>query len=136
MRRWRATTLGLATMIVTACGSDTSTAPDAVVGIWTMQSVNGSPLPYTVQLGGQTYQILADQLTLRSSRTFTDEFTIQQPTETGGVDFQTIPSSGTFAVNGNTVVFTYTDGSTETGTVSGESMTIAESGFSAVYTKQ
>ena len=136
MRRWRATTLVLATMIVSACGSDKSTAPDAVVGVWSMRSVNDSPLPYTVQLGGQTYQILADQLTLRSSRTFTDEFTVQQPTESGGVEIQTIPSSGTFTVNGNAVVLTYTDGTTESAVVSGDSMTLTASGYSAVYARQ
>jgi hypothetical protein len=136
MRRWRATTLVLATMIVSACGSDKSTAPDAVVGVWSMQSVNGSPLPYTVQVGSEVYQILADQLTLRSSRTFSDDFTIQRPTDTGGVEFQTIPSSGTFTVNGSTVVFTYTDGTTETGIVSDNTMTISATGFSAVYEKQ
>ena len=136
MRRLRSTMLVLATMIVSACGSDKSTAPDAIVGIWSMKSVNGSPLPYTVQLGGQTYQILADQLTLRSNRLFSDEFTVQQPTESGGVDIRTIPSSGTFSVNGNTVVLTYTDGTTETAVVSGDSMTLTASGYSAVYAKQ
>lgn len=131
----------LAVMLLAAavsCGGDKTTGPTAatITGTWTLQSVNGSALPYTVaQTGANKVEVTADVLTIASS-SFTQTTTVRS-TINGQVTTQSVSDAGTYTLNGTAASFRFnSDGSTGTGSFSGSTLTVAEDGFAYVYTKQ
>jgi hypothetical protein len=57
-------------------------------------------------------------------------------TEGGQVTTETIPDAGTYTQTGTAVTFTFnSDGSSGTGTLNGNTVTVASQGFSLVYTR-
>ncbi len=124
---------------VVACSGGDSTAPTqtSVAGTWTLRTINGSGLPFTVvQVGADKVEITSDVLTVASGGAFT-QLTTVRITEGGRVTTETIPDAGNYGLNGTAVSFTFnSDGSTGTGTLSGSTLTVASSGFSQVYQKQ
>ena len=65
-----------AAALVAACGSDKAAGPTNVSasGTWNLQTVNGSPLPFTAyqSASGDTLRILGDVFYANPSGTFTD----------------------------------------------------------------
>lgn len=137
MRRLLVMTYAFATVLLAGCGSDGSTAPTqaSIAGTWNLSTINGSPLPYVLQASGPKIEILSDKIVASANGTFT-ESTVVRLTDGATVSTTTIPDAGTYTLNGTAAVFTFTDGSTGTGTVSGTTFTVASGGYSQVYTKQ
>ena len=137
MRRFLVMTFVLATTVLAGCGSDGSTAPTqaSMAGVWNLSTINGSPLPFVLQASAPKIEILSDQLVVTASGTFT-ESTVARFTDGGTVSTTTIPDAGTYTINGTAAVFTFSDGSSGTGTISGNTFTVGSAGFSQVYTKQ
>ena len=136
--RWFVPLSLLMALATVACSSDDSTGPDtSVEGTWTLQSVNGSDLPYVVaQAGSDKVEVTADVLTVASGGAFT-EITSIRVTSGGNVTTQSIPDAGSYTVNGTAVTFTFqSDGSSGTGTLSGNTLTVATQGVSLLYKKQ
>jgi hypothetical protein len=123
---------------LTACGGSESTAPaQSINGTWSLQTVNGAPLPYVLsQSGADKIEVLSDVFTLGAASAFTRTTTVR--TTTGGqATTSTIPDSGTFAVSGSTVtIHLGSDASASAGAWSGNTITIAESGLTFVYMRQ
>jgi methyl coenzyme M reductase beta subunit len=62
--------------------------------------------------------------------------TTVKTTESGQVTTESIPDAGTYTQNGTAVTFTFnSDGSSGTGTLNGNTVTVASQGFSLVYTR-
>jgi hypothetical protein len=124
--------------IVTAIACGDSTAPTAsVAGTWSLVSVNGTPLPYTLSQGdlGST-QITSGKLVVSRAWTFTDSTTVTS-TFNGQKSMATAADSGSYLLSGNSVKFVFAaDAVTGTGLLSGDSVTVALRGFSLVYTKE
>ena len=122
-----------------ACGDDSATAPttDSVAGTWSLQSINGTALPYVVfQIGADKVELVSDVVVAVASGTFT-QTTVVRTTASGQVTTESQADAGTWSLNGTAVTFQFNgDGTTGTGSISGNSMTIAESGFAFVYRKQ
>jgi len=122
-----------------ACGGDSPTQPTSasVAGTWNLQTVNGSGLPYIVgQVGSDKLELVSDVLTVGESGTFT-QLTEFRVTESGQVSTESVPDAGSYALNGTAVTFTFdSDGSTGTGSLSGNTLTIAAGGFALIYKKQ
>jgi len=120
-----------------ACSSDSSGPEVSVVGTWQLQTVNGQGLPYVAaQAGSDKVELTADVLTVAAGGAFTQLTTIRI-TSGGTVTTQSIPDAGTYTINGTAVSFTFqSDGSSGTGTLSENSLTVAAQGFSLVYRKQ
>lgn len=131
--------LFLAFLCVTlACSSDSTGPTEAsVAGTWTLQSINGTNLPFVfAQTGANKAEITADVLTVTSSGSFT-QITTVRITENGQVTTQTVPDAGSYVLNGTNVTFQFqSDGSIGTGTVSGGTLTVSTPGFSYIYKKQ
>jgi hypothetical protein len=123
--------------VLAACGGDSSTSASAsVVGTWNLTSVNGAALPFIASAANPKVEVLSDQYVITSSGTFTETTTLRV-TQGTAVTTQTSPESGTYTTSGTAVNLKYaSDGSTETGTFSGNTLTFSSSGFSAVYTRQ
>jgi hypothetical protein len=125
------------TLFVAACGGD-STAPGTttIAGSYALQTINGSPLPYAVvQVGADKVEVLNETVTLSEGGTFTQQGSVRL-TENGVVSTQSYSDAGTYTRNGTAISFFFnSDGSSGTGTVSGNTITVAFSGFSLVYRK-
>lgn len=129
----------LALVVLVACGDGSTTAPtnDSVAGTWSLQSINGTGLPYIIlQTGADKVEIVSDVVVAAASGSFTQTTTVRT-TVSGQATTQSQGDGGTWSLNGTAVTFQFTgDGSTGTGSISGNTMTVAESGFAFVYRKQ
>lgn len=128
----------LVTLVLVACGGDSTTQPTmaSVAGTWNLQSVNGAALPYTISQSGSDSELLTgDVITATSSGSFT-EITTYRVTQSGQTSTQTSSDAGSFSLNGTAVSFAFNSGSTGTGTLNGNTFTIAEGGVSFLYRKQ
>ena len=126
-------------LVVLACGGSDSTSPTPIslAGTWNLSTVNGSALPFTLQASNPKIELLNDQIIASAGGTFTETFNYRVTGSTGQVTTEPGTDSGTWTVNGTAVSFRFaSDGSTGTGTVSGNTFTVAQSGFSSVYIKQ
>jgi hypothetical protein len=132
----------LAASLLVACGSDSATTsstpgPSPAAGTWNLSTVNGSPLPYTVQASNPKIEYLSEQLVVSSTGTFTQSGTARYTNNVGNVGTQPITGTGTYVLNGTAATFRFNiDGSTGVGTLIGSTLTLAVSGFSKVFVKQ
>ena len=120
--------------LAAACGD--STSPSSVSGTYNLQTVNGAALPYVFQADNPKRELISEQLVLSANGTFTFNDVIRT-TPTGGAP-TTMPTtdSGTFTLTGNSIVFTFGGTSSIAGSVSGSTLTIIDTGVTAVYSKQ
>jgi hypothetical protein len=135
MRRFLALALLLASA---SCSSDSSTnpTPESLAGTWNLSTVNGSGLPFLLQAANPKAELLNDQLIVSAAGTFTETGNLRF-TDADGVVNVPFTDSGRWALDGTAVNFTFlSDGSSGTGTVSGNSFTLGAFGFSYVYVKQ
>ena len=132
--------IALASMLFAiACGSDSTTGPTAVslAGTWNLQSVNGSSLPFVIaQTGANKAELVSDVVTVVPTGSFTEITTVRN-TINGQVTTSSVGDAGSYVLNGTAVTFQFnSDGSVGTGSISGNTLTVATNGFSYIYTKQ
>ena len=125
-----------ALVTLAACGGDasTNTGPASVAGTYTLRTVNGAPLPFTLaQLGDDKYEVTADAITLKDGGIWTGAGTTRA-TESGRVSTTTVTSTGTYSLTGTAITIT---GVTESssGTVERGTLTVTQDGLLSVYTK-
>lgn len=138
MRRLLSLTFTLAAVFLASCGSDGgTTAPtsSSIAGTWNLTTINGSPLPFVVQATNPKVEVLSDQLVVNANGTFTETGQLRL-TQGGTVVNQAVVGAGTYTLDGTAASFRWSDGSTGTATVSGRTATVAEAGYSYVYTQQ
>src|SRR5262245_23175377 len=123
--RWIAASI-LALSVVACHGDDSITSFNntaaTVVGTWSLRSIGGATLPVVLdQVGEDKLELLDAALAMQASGNFTSTST-QRTTISGQTNTQSFSENGTFAVQGNSVLFTFTsDGSVVTGTFRGDS---------------
>jgi len=136
MRRLAAAVLLLAAVMLPACGD--STGPGLGLGVstgtYTLQTINGNALPYTVDDGaGTVVVILSDAFTLQDGGRFTETFSLRV-TENGTTTTESNTNAGAWTLAGTTVRLTFdVDGLSISGTLSGGVLTIVDEGLSLVY---
>lgn len=119
-----------------ACGGDSSTSATSFEGTWNLSTVNNSPLPYTYyQTSTEKDELLADKLVASGGRVYdtsTSRYTIT------GSPVQTVTTVDTaaYTLNGNLVKVKFTATDSVMGTWTGSTLTLSESGITAVYLKQ
>ena len=118
-----------------ACGGD-ATAPQvvSVAGAWTLQSINGTTLPFVVaQTGANKVEVVSDVITVVATGSFT-QTTTYRTTDNGHVTTESFADAGSYTVNGNADTFHFTsDGSTGTAVFDASTLTVASSGTSYIY---
>src|SRR5262245_21206057 len=129
--------LVLALSLVAACGGDSTTGPpvqEQIAGTWTLSTVNGAPLPFTIaQTGTNKIEILSDVFVVVSTGSFTQTTTVRS-TINGVVSTQSVADAGTYTVNGTAITLHFnSDGSTGTASWSGNTMTTTDGGIALVY---
>jgi hypothetical protein len=125
--------LAMGTLALFACGDSTGVVQN-LNGSYSLQTINGQSLPFTFfQSATLRQEITADVFTASNGQ-FT-EVTSERDTQNGTVSNFTTSDSGTYTVNGTAVTFTFfSDGSTGSGTISGNTFTLVATGFSLVFT--
>lgn len=125
-------------VLLMACGND-ATGPTmaSVAGVWHLTTVAGAPLPYLLdQEGADKLELTSDVFTTTASGTFT-QLTMIKTTISGQVTTDAIPDAGSYSLNGNTITINFqSDGSSVTGTISDNTLTITSTGIALVYIKQ
>jgi hypothetical protein len=119
----RARLLLLVPLLTLACSDSTAPSTQAV-GTWRLQTVNALALPFTLEESGAfKFELTGEVMTL-DAQGRVDIVTNFRVTDGGTVTTESIPDEGTYVVNGSSVVITWpSDGTTETATVSGRTMT-------------
>lgn len=139
MRRYAVVLIGL---LLLGCSSDKSVSADvdAAVGVYVLQTVNGSPLPFNAgNQGGVDVVIVNDQYTLNSGRTYTRQGSLKL-TQFGVTVNQSVTENGTWALDGSTLTLTIGNSSlgqagNYSGSLAGSSLTINQLGFAGLYKK-
>jgi hypothetical protein len=113
-------------LVASAC-TDSSGPIATLDGTYDLKTVNGAALPFTTfQNATQKDEILGDVI-MASDGSFS-QFTANRVTINGQVDDGMSPNSGSYAIDGSTVTFTHLSGGTWTGTISGDTLTLAFTG--------
>jgi hypothetical protein len=118
MRRFFLLALPLALI---ACGSDSNanTGPTlaSLAGVWSLQTVNGQALPFTLSsAGGVKVELLSQVATVAANGTFA-QVTTTRTTVNGTATTNALPSAGTFSLSGNLITVTVTGSGNATGTL-------------------
>ncbi len=122
-------------LTLSACGGDSSTNPSAsIVGTYTLQSINGAPLPFIAQAAAPRIEVLSGQAVINVGGTYTAS-NVYRTTSGSTVSTTTDNDAGTYTTSGTAVAFTSKDGSVSTGTIGTGTVTVAEGGFSFLYKK-
>jgi len=123
-----------------ACGDKSTNEPlltTNIAGTWSLTSINGVPLPYTItNAGGSKIELTGDVFTVATGGRFTQVTSIRTTTN-GTSSTQNTPASGPYSISGNAITFIFdSDGMTGTAALSGATMTVTGNGIVAVYGKQ
>jgi hypothetical protein len=96
-----------------ACNNDSTSPNGSVTGTYSLQTVNGSSLPFTFSDGSV---LVSDRLSLNSNGTYVDIATFSNST--------TSTEQGLWSINNNLITFNdQTDGLQYTGSLSGSVLT-------------
>ena len=104
-------------------------------GSYSLRTVNGSPIPYTViQIGADKYEIVSDVVTINEGGTWSETGT-DRTTQNGQVTNGTITDNGTYTLNGTAITLVSTQSGTVNGAVGAGTLTITAEGVVLVYQK-
>lgn len=96
----------------------TSGADTSVPGTYSLQTVNGSVLPYTYyQSGADSYAVLSDTLVMTAGGAWTESWH-ERRTVGGTVTTPAFSDRGTYTANGSDITFASQSGGTSTGSFS------------------
>ena len=129
--------LAVALVLAAACGGDTTTGPTVqqqITGTWSLSTVNGSALPFTIaQTGTNKVELVSDVFVVASTGSFTQTTTVRT-TINGVVTTQSVADAGTYTVSGTAITLHFnSDGSTGTASFSGNTFTTTDGGLALVY---
>jgi hypothetical protein len=123
----------LAAAFTLACGEPTS--PLGLVGTYTLQSVNGMPLPFTLQqTGAWKVEVLDDVIVLASSRNYS-AVGHKRYTSNGIVSLAAPVDAGTFSRRGNIIAMQSLLVGHWKGTIEGRTLSLVQQGYTLVYTR-
>lgn len=122
----------LALLVLVACGGgDSATNPnsDSLAGVYSLQTINGTPLPFTVQSGATVGQIVSDVITMADGGTWSEAFAVQI-TATGSTTHQTGANGGTWVRVGSGVSLISDGGGVAwTGSFTGSALELTDGDF-------
>lgn len=117
-----------------ACGSDSTSPLLGASGTWSLQTINGTPLPVTLGSGVQAVTVLASTLTISDNGNYNEVVTLRPAGTTTNTTFT---ETGTWSLANGVVTFNdRTDAITYTGTVNGSTLTENTGTFISVYARQ
>ena len=127
---------------VAACGGD-STGPGSIAGRYTLQTINGNPLPFVVnQVGADKIEITAAHINLNADLTCSENVTLRR-TIGGNVSTEVKTDVGTYTINNQALTLTFVSkapgGSITTSqimlSITGSQLTLSQGGSVLIYRK-
>ena len=135
MRRLVALTAFATILSAAACGDSPTEASGSVVGTWHLQTVDGSPPPFTLlELTGYRLEVMGGVLIMNSNDTYANTYTYRE-TENGTVTTVQETDIGTYIQSGSTIFLEDDEGFQAQATFSGNQLTFIESGFTVRYSR-
>ncbi|HUF65340.1 MAG TPA: lipocalin family protein [Gemmatimonadaceae bacterium] len=135
MRRLIALAAFATLLSAAACGDGPTEASGSVVGTWHLQTVNGSPPPFTLlEFDGYRLEVLGGVLVMNSNSTYANSYTYRE-TENGTVTTTQETDIGTWIQSGSTILLEDEEGFQAQATFSGSQLTFIESGFTVRYSR-
>ena len=134
----RRTLLALATFALLGCGGDSTGPVASAEGTWQLQTINGSPLPFTVIfIASPLYrlEILSDTFVAHGDGTY-DETVTTRETDGSTVTTTEEHDNGTWTQNNASLTITSSDGTVSTAAISGNTITANVEGAVLVYRRQ
>ena len=130
----RRTLLVLLVLGLGACGD--STAPTRVVGRYTLQTIDGNPLPFVfVQVGADKTELTAGHFNLNEDLTCSNNTTLETTVD-GNVSTELGAAACTYTLNDAVILVVFlADGSTGGGSIVGSQLTLTSNGFVLVFSK-
>ena len=129
----------LALAVSIGCGADPVAQPTTgpMVGTWTLQTINGQPLPYTdPQANGYKFETLSNSVTMDSHGIYRSRGQYRV-TSDGRVTTYATVDSGTYELSEpQLVIVSMATGDSQTGTVSGKTITFVVPGHTFVLRKK
>jgi hypothetical protein len=125
----------IAILALAACDKGV-TGISTVTGQWTLRTVNGAALPYTMtSSGANKTELIDDTIILYEGFTFA-QTVHTRVTVNGQVSTVTTSESGAYALFGTSVTLTGNSGAlARRGLIDGNTMTIVENGLVSAYKK-
>jgi hypothetical protein len=123
--------------ILAACGGDSSGPGDTnIVGSYTLQSVNGNPVPWrAIVIGNDWFEIRGGSGSINADGTYSLTFNWRESVA-GQTDEGSESSVGTYTRNGSAITFRdASDGSTASGTITGRQISVTSEGVVLVYAR-
>ena len=120
-----------------ACFSDGGiVGSSSVTGTYTLRSINGSPLPYTISGSGtDKTEILAESITLFQGGTYARERN-SRVTANGQVANETVTEGGTYNLFGNSISMRASGtGPLVQAVINANTMTLVEAAMTSVFSK-
>jgi hypothetical protein len=128
--------LALATL--GACGSDASTGPDAepIEGTYSLRTLNGATLPFTIQSGPSSLTLTSDVITLAGNGSWTESITYRQIIN-GQTTNGTESDGGAWVRAGSNVTLqsSVNGGTAYSGTFGNGSLTFTDGGVVVVFSR-
>ena len=125
--------IGLVLVFSVACLGDGLTGSSTVTGAYTLRTINGSPLPYTIVASGK--EILDDVITLYQGGTYA-ESGHSRTTVNGQVTNATNTDTGSYVLLGTSITFHSSGGGLDViAQGDGTTMTIVAPGLTKVFSK-
>jgi hypothetical protein len=104
-------------------------------GNYILKTIDGETVPVVfIQIGSDKVEITGGNHRLNSDMTFSASFTLKV-TESGVSTTETGSMTGTYSNNNSAFLFTYSDNTTDSGSISGDNLTIISDGVSFVFKK-
>ena len=119
-------------VLLSACGGD-GLGPEDIAGTYRLITVAGESLPALLATDGVTsVELESGTVRLNSDFTFSTTLSIRVFDHNTSLT-ETDAGVGTFTQNGTALVFTYTDGSIEGGSLNGDRLTIIVEAVALVF---
>ena len=117
------------------CGGDSTGPVASAEGTWDLQTVNGSPLPYTIAfIASPVYrlEIVSDVFVVHGDGTYDETFTSRE-TQGSQVTTTDDADNGTWVQNNASLTITSSAGTVSTGAISGNTIAANLQGQVVVY---
>ena len=134
----RRTLLAFATFALVGCGGDSTGPVASAEGTWQLQTVNGSPLPFTLAfVASPLYrlEIVSDTFIAHGDGTY-DETSTTRETQGSSITTTQNNDAGTWSQNNAAITITSSGGTVSTGAISGNTITANVEGAVLVYARQ
>ncbi len=126
-----------AVVLVTACAHRPAVcAPPPPIGMWTLRSIDGAPVPLIVhQSGAYKLEMLSVTMNLGTDGRFNITSTTRE-SMTGHMSEEIAPDSGTYVLAGPNVTLRFlSDGKTTTALLDCQALTMKERGSAYVFSR-